>query len=163
MSYPFVRTAFDRVRTVTDIGENVVTKQSFKDECDVNRIMSRYEKSGLVSHVNRYQGKYGDFAFGYDYHEVMNRITSAEEMFLTLPSKIRAKFGHDVGLFLDFVNDKENYQEMVDMGLIKPKTSGIVSAPPLEKGSSVGSSVPSEIIPETGSTPASQGSGAVKT
>ena len=37
-----------------------LTKQSFKDECNINNIMSKYMKDGLIGHVNKHQGRYDD-------------------------------------------------------------------------------------------------------
>lgn len=94
-----------------------LAKQAFKKECDINAIMSRYEKSGLIAHVNRYQGDYGDFTDKPEYQEALNKVISAQEMFMTLPAKVRARFGNDPGEFLAFVEDEKNVPEMVKLGL----------------------------------------------
>ena len=36
------------------------TRQSFKDECDVNRIVDRFTRTGIVEHGQRRQPQYGD-------------------------------------------------------------------------------------------------------
>ena len=36
------------------------TRQSFKDECDVNRIVDTYARTGMVNHVPRVAPQYGD-------------------------------------------------------------------------------------------------------
>ena len=36
------------------------TRQSFKDECDVNRIVDNYARTGMVNHVPRVEPQYGD-------------------------------------------------------------------------------------------------------
>lgn len=94
------------------------TKQSFKAECDINAIMKRYEKSGVIAHVNRYQGKYGDFGNGLDYHEAMSRVVSAQQMFNSLNSTIRTRFSNSPELFLSFVSDSKNIPEMRELGLL---------------------------------------------
>lgn len=71
-------------------GEKSRTKQSFSAECDINNIMSKYMKTGLVSHVSRYGGDYSDVAVVSDYHTSMNNVVKAQSMFMSLPSFVRA-------------------------------------------------------------------------
>jgi len=100
------------------------TKQSFKDECDVNNIMRKFEKTGLIDHVNNHQGEYGQFIGFDDYHTSLNQIQDAEASFMTIPAKIRAKFDNSAGKFLAFAQNPDNLPKMVEMGLAKarPKT-----------------------------------------
>lgn len=95
-----------------------LTKQSHAKECDINQIMLKWQKTGMIDHRNVYQGQYGDFTnTPDDYHESMNAVISANEMFESLPAKIRLRFGNDPGQFLDFVGDPENADEMIKLGL----------------------------------------------
>ena len=112
---------FDRrpVDLVFDLDkEPSLTEQSHARECDINNIMKRYENDGLLTHVNTFQGDYGDFTEVQDYHTSMNQILMADEMFMSLPAKIREKFGNDAAKFLMFADDPENEDEMRDMGLL---------------------------------------------
>ncbi|AXL14669.1 internal scaffolding protein [Microviridae sp.] len=98
------------------------THQSMAPECDINNIMRRFEKTGVLDHLNRYEGSYGDFtAVPSDYHEAINSVMATNEMFLTLPAKIRKRFGNDPGHFLDFVQDPSNQDEMIKLGIAFPK------------------------------------------
>ena len=92
------------------------TKQSCKDECDIKFIISRYERTGIVTHQSKYQGQYGDFE-PFDFHDAMNVVARASEMFAELPSAVRKKFGNDPGAFLDFATDPANAGELQKMGL----------------------------------------------
>ncbi len=93
-------------------------KQSFAKECDINFIMARYQKSGAVTHVNRHGADYG-FATSLDFAESMRVVIKGQEMFDDLPSSIRSRFGNQPGAFLEFVQEEENYDEMVELGLIE--------------------------------------------
>lgn len=117
MSYE-VRPPFARVRTTfTTTGESM-TRQEAKDECDINNIMKKFERTGMLDHRNQFQGQYGDYTnVPTDYHSAMNQVVAAEEMFLTVPAKVRAKFGNDPGAFLAFVSDPKNQDEMIELGL----------------------------------------------
>lgn len=93
-----------------------MTKQAFRQESDVNFIIARFEKTGVLEHRNEYDGQYGEFA-EIDYHEAMNIVAAADSMFNTIPSSIRKQFGNDPGAFLDFVTDPKNREAMEQMGL----------------------------------------------
>ncbi len=108
-------------REQIDCSKGGRTRQCFKDECDVNRIMKKWTKDGLLSHVAAHQGDYGDFTGVQDYHTSHNQMIAAEEAFMSLPSQIRKKFANDPASFLNFVSKEENFDEMVEMGLANPR------------------------------------------
>ena len=114
------------VRVDQHVGEETMTQQHMAEQCDINAIMKRYEKTGLLEHVNQYQGEYGDFTVMPDFHTAMNKIRIAEEMFMTLPAKVREKFENDAGAFVEFATNEDNLDEMRELGLA-PK------APPSEQ------------------------------
>lgn len=111
------------------VGVTSHVQQHMKEQCDINQIMAKYEKGQVIQHVNRYQGAYGDFTMAPDYHEALNRLRSAEEMFGTLPARLREKFANDPGNFLDFVNNPENEDEMRKMGLLPKEKRAKVETP----------------------------------
>lgn len=95
-----------------------LTHQAMAPECDINGIMKRYERTGILEHRNNFEGQYGHFIDGpADYHEAMNAVIEADEMFQTLPSGIRRRFHNDAGAFLDYANDPDNAEDMIRMGL----------------------------------------------
>jgi len=97
-----------------------MTQQQFKKECDINHIMAKYQKTGLVDHVSKHGGDYSDLTDVPTYHDAMNKIISANESFSSLTSSIRSQFKNDPALFLDFVSNPENEQQMREMGLLPP-------------------------------------------
>ena len=97
--------------------EDSLVVQSAKDECDINKILERYQRSGAIDHFAKYGPEYG-VASRLDFQEAMNLVTSANTMFQDLPSSIRERFGNDPGAFLDFVGDAENAEEMAELGLV---------------------------------------------
>ncbi len=108
------------------------TKQSHRDECDINTIMRKFEKTGMVDHLNKYGGKYGDFTMvPPDYQAAVELVRAADEMFHTIPAKVRAAFNNDAGHFLAFVSNPENLEKMREMGLTKEKPPEIVKDPPV--------------------------------
>lgn len=129
-----VRKPYERVRVAYSSDEPSATHQSFKDECDINSIMAKWQKTGVVEHRNQFEGQYADFTnTPGDFHEAQNQILHAQEMFMTLPSSIRSRFHNDPGSFLDFTSDPKNLPEMVKMGLATSPLSNVIDdalAPP---------------------------------
>lgn len=112
-----------------------LTHQSMAPECDVNSIMRKYEKTGILEHRNTFEGKYGDFTDApMDYHAAANSVLAADEMFQSLPARVRRRFHNDPGAFVDFVGNPENASELVSMGLASAPPAEVIEAPeaPLE-------------------------------
>jgi len=116
---PFViRAAYgpkERFGDIGDLGKSL-TKQSFTAECDINNILRKYQKTGALDHVNKHEAIYG-FATSHDFQSALEIIRTGQTMFDELPSSIRTKFENDPAKFLDFVQDKNNQAEMVELGL----------------------------------------------
>ncbi|AXL14694.1 internal scaffolding protein [Microviridae sp.] len=124
------------------------TQQHMAAECDINNIMRKYQKTGLIDHVNEHVGDYGNFIGFEDYQTSMQAIKAAEAAFMTIPSSVRAKFDNDPAKFLNFVQNEENLEEMVEMGLARREnTTPVPPAEPLE-GSPEPSPAPPEPTPE---------------
>lgn len=93
------------------------TRQSFRQECDINAIVDKARRTGLVSHVNSKQPTYRDVSDIPDYATALKVVDRARETFLALPSKIRERFANDPSKMLDFMADKNNFDEAVKLGL----------------------------------------------
>lgn len=97
------------------------TRQSFKEECDINKIVAKYKKTGRLPELIRQNPIYGDFSKSFDYQEALNTVQKAQLQFNELSSEIRNKFRNDPVEFLMFVEDPKNEKELVEMGLAYPK------------------------------------------
>ncbi len=107
------------------------TKQSFRDECDINLIMDRAAQGASISHLNKFEGVYGDFS-DYDFFDQTQKLTRGREIFDALPAETRREFGQSPQAFFDYVNDpknKDSLQEKLPL-LAKPGTQiNTTSAP----------------------------------
>nr|UXQ88014.1 MAG: internal scaffolding protein [Microvirus sp.] len=106
--------------------EPSMTKQSFTAECDINNIMKKAQKTGVISHLNKYEAHYLD-TDSITFHESMNIVANANSMFAELPSKTRTFFENDPAKFMDFVHNPDNQDKLYSMGLAdtpldKPET-----------------------------------------
>lgn len=106
-----------------------LAQQHMKDECDINVLVERFGVTGSMP-VAPIEPSYGDFSGVSDYHTAMNKIKAAEEAFMALPAKIRAKFDHDPNALLNYLQNEENRDEAIQIGLIdgKPVVEPVVSA-----------------------------------
>lgn len=103
------------------VKEPSMTKQSFKDECDINNIVRRFEATGVIDHLNRAAeaGHYTDLPGGLDLQEAYRQIHQAEAAFMALPANVRAEFDNDPVQFVEaFTNpSKEQQERFVELGL----------------------------------------------
>ncbi len=107
------------------------TQQSFRDECDINNILRKFNVTGQLP-VGSVQPQYGDFSGITDYQSALNAVMAAQDSFLQLPAKVRARFDNDPALFVEFASDEANKDEMKAMGLLSQETAQAVVSSPSE-------------------------------
>lgn len=107
------------------------TKQADAEACDINNIMKRYEKTGVLEHIAKNPGRYEHLPGGLDYQLALNLAIGAKEAFDALPGILRAKFGNDAETFLDFMDDPENEKEIIELGLREPEAP-VTEEPPID-------------------------------
>lgn len=95
------------------------TLQSDMELADINAIMARYEKTGVIIDPKGVERKphYGDFTGISDYHAALSTVRQAERVFNALPASIRNKFDNDPQKMIDFVADAANNEELIRLGL----------------------------------------------
>ena len=88
------------------------TKQSFKDACDINKILKKAQTHGALSHLQKYpEAVYGEFD-GVDLLGAFQRIDKAKEIFAELPSEVRREFNNDAFAFVAFAANPENNSKL---------------------------------------------------
>lgn len=100
-----------------------LTVQDEKDACDINLIIERFTKTGLLTHVNRAEPRYGDFSDVKDYSTALQQISKAKDDFMALPSRVRKFFDNDPQKIIEFVQDDKNYEKCIELGLIDDEKS----------------------------------------
>lgn len=116
--------------------EPSLTKQSESEACDINKIMAKYERTGLLAHLNANEAFYADVSNVPDYQGAFEVVRKADELFMSLPAEIRARFENDPGKYLEFVSNPANKDEMVKLGIVvSPKAVApvlveVVAKPP---------------------------------
>lgn len=146
---PHKRVTFDNLYTDPVTGEVTempsMAKQEFQFECDINNVVKQFKPHHMAQMLaaNLASGAYSDLPDDYDFQAALELVKDAEARFMTMPSKIRDRFGHDPALFLAFAGNPDNLAEMRSLGLALPEP---VKSPPVEV-----------IIKEGGGNPPSEG------
>lgn len=112
-----IRERYERERYRTKVGEESRTKQSFKDECDINRIMKRHAQTGLIDHLSTREPHYGDFSAAVDLHTAMEQVRAAQDDFAALPSEVRNLCLNNPEVLLRALASPEETAALFDAGL----------------------------------------------
>jgi phage internal scaffolding protein len=122
---PFLRTPYNYD---TDAASNEsglhcedasLAQQHFKDECDINNILRQFNITGILPE-HAVSPRYGDFTGVMDYHSALNQVIAAEDEFMSLPATTRARFENDPAQLIEFLNNSENKDEAIKLGLVNP-------------------------------------------
>jgi len=108
-----------------------LAKQSFRDECDINNILRQFNVTGQLP-AGSVQPQYGDFSGITDYQSALNAVMAAQDSFLALPAKVRARFDNDPALFVDFASDEANRDELKALGLLREEAAVAAVTSPSE-------------------------------
>lgn len=125
------RTPYDRVSVKLDTsGDERLTKQEFKNSCNINHLMARHNPSGRIPVVNVSQEIGVAIPPGFNFQQAQDIQLRAKQAFNKVPASIRNRFGNDPAEFMEFVQNPENIDECRKMGLAPQKE---VDIPPVDK------------------------------
>ena len=115
-------------------GSDSYVQQQFKDDCDIHTIIDRFTR-GLPYRHMAVQPQFGDFSDVKDFQEAQNLIVRTTELFESLPSDLRARFSNNPSQFLEFVNNPDNLEEAIELGILQKapepiKTPSVDAKPP---------------------------------
>jgi len=97
------------------------TKPEFLPETDINLIMARYKKTGILPEsALSAAARYGDFSQIPSFAEIQQKLIAANELFLALPATVRRQFDNDPGEFIAASQTPEGQDLMIKLGLGKP-------------------------------------------
>lgn len=111
-----------RVHTVNE--EKSRTDQQWKKDTDVNNIMDSYLKRGelpLFAKRANVQGQYADVSEIPDLLGAYEQVQAAETAMSQLPAQVRAKFKNNPHELVEFLKDKKNLEESIELGLRERK------------------------------------------
>nr|CAI9750161.1 virion structural protein [Microvirus sp.] len=129
--------------------EPSMTQQQFRDEADINNIMARYQKTGvLVDPLTQATRKpmFDDFSELGDFRDHQQAVIDAQEMFMELPSRLRARFGNDPAELLQWLSCPENKEEAIELGLFSKPSAETAETPEMSLKPEVSSEVVKEEV-----------------
>lgn len=128
--YSHVSADVDPGLSCPDTPEDRRTKSEFADECDINLIMARFRKTGVLPQsAHAAAARYGDFSQVPDFMQMQDKLIAANELFAALPAAVRKQFDNDPGQFVAAADTKEGRALMVKLGLV-PTGDTEASTPP---------------------------------
>lgn len=123
LTLPFVRNPYNYDKDEASINDALLcqdpslAQQHMKDECDINVIIERFGVTGELPSTP-VSPQYGDFSGVTDYHSALNQINATMDDFMALPAKLRVRFDHDPVKLLEFLQNDQNRDEAIHLGLI---------------------------------------------
>lgn len=139
-------------------GDVTKTVQSERNKTDINVIMSKYVKTGVLNHQNPTPARYGDFSGFEDYLDCFSKVHNGEAAFADLPSQVRDHVGNDLGEYLKMITDPERRNELVELGLVEkpPAPPPGPPSPAPDPGPREGQPTAPEAPPEAPTSPPAQ-------
>ena len=102
---------------VTVVVGKSLTRQDCKDECDINYILQRVGLGTMsLPPVQPFEVDLTNVPN--NYQDMVAAIDDARAQFGRLPSAIRDRFGHDPARLLAFIENAENREEAIKLGLV---------------------------------------------
>jgi len=126
---PEMRIHSQRPGTTDEDGNLVyITEQAHKEQCDVNKIITKYDKHGVIQHVSNFEAQYGDVS-GVEFKKAQDQVIYAQKLFDQLPSYLRKRFENSPQKLLSFMDNPDNREEAINLGMINknwtPETDGL--------------------------------------
>lgn len=126
------KTAYDPVEEHNHFGIDFtmpsLTVQDEKDETDINYIVNKFAdgQKGIMTldlgDSSQYAYlQFGDATLPGDYSTALELVSGVREEFYSLPSYVRAKFGHDPMIFINHLNDPATLEYLQQQGLYGSK------------------------------------------
>jgi phage internal scaffolding protein len=109
-------------------------KQEFKEETDINLIVSSYMKTGSVPGARAFTQRFpqfGDFSGVRDLSDALRFADESKEAFMSLPVKVRERFHNNVSELHSFIMDENNRPEAERLGLVEIKERPVEDQPPI--------------------------------
>lgn len=124
----------ERARCRVDCGTESKVQQSHAKDADLNEIVRRCgitERMPVVPSDPRFYGDVGEVP---DLGTALRIVNEAKERFDTLPVAIRNRFRNSPAELWDFVQDENNYDEALKLGILKKPEPPVSQAAPVVDG-----------------------------
>lgn len=110
--------------------EPSMTAQEFRDEVDINSLVSLFLRTGIPQAP--VPSQFVEFAERFDFQSAMNGLVQAKNQFAAMPSNIRDRFQNDPSRLMAFLADSDNRLEAEKLGLILTPPAPVPAPIPVE-------------------------------
>lgn len=120
----------ERLGDISDFQPSM-TQQHFANEVDVNMIVERATRTGLLGDplaMAARQASFGDFSDIGDYQSCVNKVTAANNAFNSLPADVRSRFNNNPAELIAFLSDDKNIIEASELGLVDKDNVKVIAA-----------------------------------
>lgn len=107
--------------------EESKTKQSFKDQCNINKIVDRFQRTGVLPATQNALPRFMDVPQT-DLLSALNLVREAESLFYQVPAQIRKKVNNNPVEFLQFIQNPDNMDTLDECGLLNKEATDRLSA-----------------------------------
>lgn len=108
-----------RLRVTLDCSDSEnMTKQSHKEECDINNILTQFKRTGIIQHITQQQPIFTDLPDQMDYQQALHLQEQATEAFASLPSTVRRYFENNPAKLLNALGDPEQTSMLQELGIL---------------------------------------------
>lgn len=106
-------------KVVHPTGGGKLTQQHMAEAMDPNKIMERYNATGVLRSAKP-NGRQPMFIrmSGDSFHEMLVKVQEIQGQFSALPARVRKRFAHNPQNLLMFLEDDKNLAEAIELGLI---------------------------------------------
>lgn len=111
-----------KARPVLDCSDDDrLTVQAERDVVDINKIVARLEKGQMSARLNGAEPFYGDVSDLDGLQDALIKVQDANDLFMKMDASIRERFDNDPVKMVEFLADKNNLNEAIELGMaVKP-------------------------------------------
>lgn len=106
---------------VGEKGYDGMTVQADRDDADINKIISRFQKSGQLPPTLNGEPFYGDVSEIGDFQDCLIKVQEGRRLFDQYPAEVRERFDNDPAKMIEFLADEGNRAEAEELGLVVPR------------------------------------------
>lgn len=97
--------------------ERNLTEQHHGESVKIKNILHTYQTTGVIQHTSARTPTYQNTVGMPEYYEAQLIIANANSAFEKVPAQIRAEFENDPAKYLAFIQDPENRDQIIELGL----------------------------------------------
>lgn len=145
-----IRRPGSRERVTINLGGKSRTKQSFKDEADVNAIVRKFQRTGVFTHTSGAVPRYADVSNATDLLGSFEAVQRARDEFGELPASVRVAAGNNPVTLLAMMDDEAGRAVLDEAGLFERPDEPVVVPEVVAEAVAPAGEAPVAPVTETG-------------